>query len=175
MNRWKTALVLVVIGAVSGALIFFTNAWTEDGIAAIRAEREEAYYRDIFDLDSDVTLSLTKEDLNGVLVERILIEQDGQEVGIIYKGSDTNSYGEITVLVGILPDGTIAQVVISASTNTPIFVNIIETDHLDPFAGMDVSDVSFDARTGATYTYGSVADIVRAASDLYVMERGDSE
>jgi Na+-translocating ferredoxin:NAD+ oxidoreductase RnfG subunit len=113
--------------------------------------------------------------MEGTLQERITLMVEDTTIGVVYKGTDNNSYGEITVLVGIHPDGTIAEVAIGATTNTPIFVNIIETDYLDPFTGMEVSDVTFDAKTGASYTYGSVEDIVRAASAHYDEERGASE
>jgi len=173
MNKLKTALVLAIIGIVSGALIFGTNELTEDGIIEIRAERERAYYKEIFGLDETDEITFTTLELTGDLVEEVTIfDATGNELGYIYKGEETNTYGSITVLIGVRLDGTIASVVISNTTNTPIFVKRIENDYLSPFAGQDTSDVTFDAQTGASYTYGSVEKFVDLAAQYYQVNRG---
>lgn len=173
MNKLKTALVLTIIGIVSGLLIFGTNELTEDGIIEIRAERERSYYREIFGLDADDIIAYDTADLtDGLANEYTIYDGEGAILGYIYKGEDTNSYGSITVLVGIRLDGTISSVVISNTTNTPIFVKKIETDYLFPFVGQDTADVAFDAKTGASYTYGSVSEIVDLAATYYQENRG---
>lgn len=174
IDKLKIALVLLIIGAVSGGLIYLTNELTEDGITEIRAERERSYYKEIFDVSVDDIITYDVASLtNGLEEEVIVYDENDVVIGYIYKGSETNTYGSITVLIGVRTDGTIANVVISNTTNTPIFVKKIETDYLSPFAGQDTSDVQFDDRTGASYTYGSVQKFVDLAAQYYQANRGD--
>lgn len=174
LDKLKTALVLVVIGAVSGALIFGTNSLTEDQISANVKNQEFGYYAEIFELDAipeeeDIVVTT----IDGVLsVEMQIFDANDDFAGYIYKGEDTNSYGDVTVLVGMNTDGTIQQVVISDSSNTPIFVKKIEADYLLPFIGQTADNVLFDERTGASFTYGSVEKIVDAAATYFEANRG---
>ncbi|QMS84282.1 FMN-binding protein [Candidatus Xianfuyuplasma coldseepsis] len=174
LDKLKTALVLVVIGAVSGALIFGTNLLTEDRIEENIRNQEFGYYAEMFDLDAiPAEEDVVETPLDGPLeVELELFDGDGNFAGYIYRGSDKNSYGDVTVLVGITTNGTIQQVVISDSSNTPIFVKKIEGDYVTPFIGQDVSNVTYDERTGASFTYGSVEKIVDAAVTYFETNRG---
>jgi electron transport complex protein RnfG len=175
MDKLKTALVLLIIGAVSGLLIYGTNELTKDGIIAIRQEREQSYYMDIFSLDAASEITFDKITLsNGLDEEVILYDTTGNLIGYIYKGTDNNNYGQVTTLVGIKTNGEIASVVISSTTNTATFVKNIETNYLSPFAGQDTESITFDAKTGATYTYGSVSKIVTLASEYFIQNRGVS-
>ncbi len=174
LDKLKVAVVLVVIGAISGALIFGANYITEDVIIANAIEKEFNYYAEIFDLDAIPTEeNVEKTLLDGVLTEEVVLYDNlGAVVGYIYKGADKNSYGDVDVLVGVNLDGTIRSVVISNSSNTPTFVNIIKTEYLVNFEGQDMQDVTFDAKTGASFTYGSVQKIVDAASTYFQENRG---
>jgi len=175
LDKLKTALVLVVIGAISGLLIFGANEVTQDGIAANRLAKEQGYYREIFDLVEGADITTVTTDLTGDLDEEITVSDfSGTVLGYIYKSTETNNYGDITVLVGIAVDGTISKVIISSTTNTPTFVNKIEKNYLDPFDGQATDDVVYDARTGASYTYGSVSKFVEASSSYYEANRGDA-
>jgi len=176
LDKLRTALVLLIIGAISGILIFGTNELTFDDILQNRIDAENNYYREIFDIDDSVVLKeeLIKNELTGDLNQEVLIETiDGTLLGYVYRGSETNQYGDITVLIGINLDGKISQVVISNTTNTPNNVKKIEKNNLDPFSGQDTDDLLFDTKTGSSYTYGSVSKFVQAASDYYNSNRGD--
>ncbi len=173
LDKLKTALVLFVIATVAGLMIFGTNELTYDGIVANRLAREQAFYKAMFDLDEDSDITTISAELDGVLDEELAIYDDQNNLmGYVYKGEETNNYGDITVLVGVRIDGTIVQVVISSTTNTPTFVKKIETTYLAPFVGQDTTDVTYDERTGASYTYGSVQRFVEAAADYFQNERG---
>jgi electron transport complex protein RnfG len=174
LDKLKTALVLVVIGAISGLLIFGTNALTEEGIAANKLEKEQGFYRQLFDIDDsqDITTSVVvvEED---VFEEITITDSSDTIIGYIYKGNQTNNYGDVTVLVGINLSGEITEVIISSTTNTPTFVNIINTEYIMNFSGQSFDDVNYDARTGASYTYGSVSQVVEDAVTYYEANRGD--
>jgi len=175
VNKLKTALVLVIIGAISGFLIFGANEITKDGIAANQLAKEQGYYLEIFGMPEDTEITTVSTDLTGDLKEEIIVTDSlGTVLGYIYKADETNNYGDITVLVGIDVVGNISKVIISSTTNTPTFVNKIETNHLHPFVGQSADDVSYDARTGASYTYGSVSKFVGAAASYYEANRGDA-
>lgn len=173
LDKLKTALVLVIIGAISGFLIYGTNELTADTIKENRYNQELDFYRDIFDLEEDVVFVPSSVDLDNGMIEVTLTNSDTDEViGYVYKGSETNNYGDITVLVGITTEGSIKDVVISQSTNTPTFVKKIKDGYLPNFSGQSTDDVTLDERTGASFTYGSVSKFVTLASEYYTAERG---
>jgi len=174
LAKLKTALVLVIIGAISGGLIYGTNLLTKDQIAENERQKEFVYYAEIFNLDYTLTESnVVKTQLDGTIQEEVqILDQEGNLLGYVYKGYDNNTYGYVTALVAINLDGTIRQVVISSTNNTPKYVGLTDPDHLDPFIGQDSGNVTFDERTGATFTYGSITKIVEAASTYFQMNRG---
>ncbi len=169
----KKAFVLFLIGAVSGLGIWVVNLATEDQIAENERNRELDFYREILTIEESYQLDTLEVDLGDGLVEVTVFELDNptNEFGLVYKGSQKNSYGDITVLVGI-KDDAILSVVISGSTNTPNFVKRVEKNNLENFESMSVNDITFDDKTGATFTYGSVRDVVTLAVEAY-NERGD--
>lgn len=181
LNKLKTALVLVIIGGLSGFIIFGVNELTSEQIQTNIGEQEKAYYRDIFGIDDDFKMYLDITELDGELDQEIVIYEadsnnnkiDGVIYGIAYKDIAKNNYGDITVLVGIDLEGNISKVVIGSNNNTPTFVNKIKTKYLDSFIGQDISDYSVDTFTGASYTYGSVINAIGLASDYYLESRGD--
>ena len=174
LDKLKIAIVLVIIGAISGFAIWGTNELTYEGIETNRLEKERGFYREIFQLDDDAVITTTSIDLEGNLVEEItILDSDGVVVGYIYKGTETNKYGDITVLVGIKVNGDISNVVISNSTNTPIYVKKIKDDYLEPFMNFSANHVEYDAFTGASYTYGSVTNIVKASVYYFNSNRGE--
>lgn len=172
LDKLKVAFVLVIIGAISGFVIYGTNELTADTIAENRYTQELDFYREIFTLDMEEEITATEISLDNGMSEVEITDSEGVIVGYVYKGSETNNYGDITVLVGIKLDGTIADVIISQSTNTPTFVKKIKDGYLDNFTGQEASDVTFDVRTGASYTYGSVSKFVDLGSSYFNSERG---
>ncbi len=175
LDKLKTAAVLVVIGMISGFLIWGTNEITAEGIAANKILKEQGYYKEILGLDKDFVLAeeLSIILLDGDLVEEIIItDTEGTVYGYIYKGNEVNNYGDITVLVGINLNREISSVVISGTSNTPTFVKKITDEYLSPFEGQNVNNVEYDSRTGASFTYGSVSKFVEAAATYYSENRG---
>ncbi len=174
LDKLKIALVLVIIGALSGLIIFGVNELTEETIAQNKIDREISYYKDIFDLDDSDVITFTSIDLDDGLDQEVTVFDSNDDViGYIYKATDKNNYGEVTVLVGITVDGVISNAVISSTTNTPTFVQTIKAKYLDNFSNQDVDDFTIDDKTGATYTYTSVVDIVTSASEYYLESRGE--
>ena len=171
LDKFKKAFVLLVIGAFSGFTIWGVNELTFQKIADNQQLKEEGFYKDIFELDSDIEIEFSKAEAGDLEEVTVTLKSDGSLVGYIYKGSEKNNYGSISVLVGISND-TVSNVIISTSTNTPNFVKKIEKNNLTPFMGQDTTDVTYDTKTGASYTYGSVSNIVTQAVEYYNTERG---
>jgi len=173
-DKLKIALVLVVIGALSGIIIYGVNELTEETIAQNKIDREISYYKELFDLEDSVEITFDAIDLDGNLSQEVTIyDASGDVIGYIYKATDKNNYGEVTVLVGITVEGVISNVVISSTTNTPTFVQTIKAKFIGNFSGQAADDFEIDERTGATYTYGSVTDIITQATEYYLESRGE--
>ena len=175
-SKLKTALVLVVIGGISGLIIFGVNELTYERIEANLIEQEEAFYKEIFSLEDDALIFAEKIEIDGDLDQEIVIRdtnESGAIIGYIYKDATKNNYGDITVLVGINLDGSIANIVIASTNNTPTFVNKIESKYLAGFVDQDITDVTVDTFTGASYTYGSVVTTIEFANTYYSENRGD--
>lgn len=180
MEKLKTAAVLMLIGIVSGFLIYQTNNLTEDTIATNRDIQEKSYYFELFGLEvedptDEALTDITDNPTDDLSAEVIVYDEDGNIIGYVYTATDKNSYGDVTVLVGVNVDGTIANVIISNSSNTINFVTKIRLDYLGNFAGQEISDVTFDAKTGATYTYTSVKTVIDYASTYYEANRGGAD
>ncbi len=173
LDKLKVAVVLLVIGAVSGFLIWGTNELTFDGIMDNREAREQSFYKEIFGLEDEFKITFTKSDVTDLLEEVVLLDSNDEVIGYIYKSTDNNSYGEVVVLVGVNLDGTISNVIISSTTNTPTYVKGITDDFLSPFVGQEANDVQFDSSTGASFTYGSVKKLVERSVEYYNENRGD--
>lgn len=175
LDKIKIAIVLVVIGAISGLTIYSVNLLTEDKIELNMIEKEQGYYKELFYLDEDAEIRFETNDFDdqAIAQEIVLFDADDQIIGYIYKGTDKNNYGEVIVLLGITPDGQISNVVISSTTNTPTFVKVIKNVYLSPFQSQDVDNITVDGNTGATYTYSSVVEIVENASSYFLENRGE--
>jgi len=173
LGKFKTAIVLVIIGAISGFLIWGTNELTNEDILLNRELREQAYYKDIFGLDEAVEITYDSERISDLLEEVIIYDVDSNILGYIYKGIDKNNYGDVVILVGIELSGDISNVIISSSTNTVTYVKNIKDNYLDPFVGQNIDGLEYDSSTGASFTYSSVKKVVKAASSYYLENRGD--
>ena len=170
LNKFKTAFVLLLIGAFSGGLIYIVNDITAPIIAANEEARKVEFYSEIFGVDKEVGVNYEECSVCPEGLDEIVISsKDNQVLGVVYFGSTNNSYGQVDVMVGINNDGTIAMVVIAGSTNTPNFVKKIEKEYLSQFTNQtaDPETVEFDSSTGASYTYGSVQEIVEKAVTAY--------
>jgi len=161
LDKLKIAAVLLVIGAISGISIWGVNELTAPVIERNQAAAEAEMYREIFpDLDTIDIQDYDHDFLNQMV---IIKGSNGNEIGRVFRGTVSNNFGQVTALVGIKADGTIARVIISDHDNTPNYANIIINDYLPNFDNQDITNLSFDTNTGATATYNAVRRIVEAA------------
>ena len=167
LDKLRIALVLLIIGAVSGTLIWGTHTLTYDRIQENRARARLAVYVELFP-DLDVTDGMMFEDITHSLVrQKITMRNDaGELIGYAFLGSDRNAFGFIDVVIGVNPDGTIIDVIITDHDNTETYVRPLIAEYIVKFAGQKITDVNYDVSTGATGTYTSVQNIIEAAKLL---------
>lgn len=170
-DKLLKAVVLFVIGVVSGLAIWGVNLLTEDTIDENILNREKGFYKELFEIDESVGINFVETTIEEGFYEiEITLASDDSVVGYIYKGLENNNYGKVTVLVGVI-DGEIQNVLISDSSNTPNFVKKIQKEYLGPFSGQSTDAVTYDTKTGASFTYGSVSSVVTEATEYYNTER----
>ncbi|MFP4286399.1 MAG: FMN-binding protein [Candidatus Izemoplasmataceae bacterium] len=163
LAKLKIALTLLVIGSISGILIWGTNALTEERIELNREAKRFEVYAEMFD-GVDLTKVETETIENSLVEEKLtMYDNSGTLLGYAFRGSANNALGYVNVVVGIDADGTIVDVVITETDNTPTYVSGLESNYLDNLNNQSISELSFDSSTGATITYNSVKAIVEAS------------
>ena len=162
LYKLKIALTLLIVGLLSGGAIVFVHTMTEDRIQENRELAELEDYQEIF---PDMA-SAEEEDIDHDVIDRRakIYDADDEQIGEIYRGHDTNNFGDITVLVGITMDFEIKQVLVSQTENTP---NYYQDMPLENLAGQATDDITYDTNTGATASYNSVEMITDYAVELF--------
>ncbi len=200
LDKLRMALILCIIGAASGLGIVAVNSFTEDIIEQNRMREQLEIYFDLYGLEKPTSFDRDDEprdiycrweavgydaDRNriGEIVtycvedERVderaeIFDKDGNALGQVFRVEHTNTFGLVVTLVALDADQEIVEVRIARHENTPTYVRRIEDNHLDPFKGQDINDVTFyDGSTGATSTYGSIIHSVQATADNVVDDR----
>ena len=162
LYKLRIALTLLIVGLLSGGAIVFVHTVTEDRIQENRELAELEDYQEIF---PDMARA-DEEDIDHDVIDRRakIYNADDEQIGEIYRGHDTNNFGDITVLVGITMDFEIKQVLVSQTENTP---NYYQDMPLENLAGQSTEDITYDTNTGATASYNSVQMITDYAVELF--------
>lgn len=169
--------VLLLIGAVSAFLLGWTDSLTRDKIAALEEETREkamqtvmpeaARFGDTVTVDGDVSYTPA-------------LGADGAVIGYAFTVSANGYGGEIRVMTGIAPDGTVAKVVVlSADNETPgLGQNVKKDSFLDRFIGKSgtlsvvknapAADSQVQAVTSATISSTAVTRAVNTATTYYM-------
>ncbi|MFU8786023.1 MAG: FMN-binding protein [Candidatus Izemoplasmataceae bacterium] len=163
LAKFKTAFVLLIIGMVSGGLIWGTNALTEERIERNRELARLTVYVEMYPtLDPN---NIVEEDIahSAVTQKLTFYDNNGNLLGYAFRGTDNNAFGYVNVVVGINRSGKIVGVTITETTNTTTYVSGIVNNYLPNFTNQDIANLSYDSSTGATSTYTSVRKIVEAS------------
>ncbi|PAT02160.1 hypothetical protein CI105_02110 [Candidatus Izimaplasma bacterium ZiA1] len=171
LGKLKKAFVLLIIGVISGGSIYLVNELTWELIRDNQIKLEEKQYSVIF--EDGVNFEATV--LEGDISKKVEVYDESLNLlGYIFKGTRVNNYGRITVLVGINVDNEIEQVVIASTNNTPNNVQIIKSKYIMNFDGQSVnSEINYDAKTGASYTYASIQEVIEDSITYYLNEGGE--
>jgi len=166
LDKLRIALVLFVIGSLSGLSIVGVHRITEERIAENRLQKQYEAYMDIFP-DMDINNMDIEEIEDDIIHERITArDNDGNVLGFIFVGQAQGFNAPNTVLLGVDANGVVVQVVISATDDTPNYVNNIRENYLPNLKGQQIFEMSYDANTGATGTYNSVRTVIQAATQF---------
>lgn len=99
------------------------------------------------------------------------IQDDGEAIGRAMMLQAVGYGGPINILLGMEPDGSLRGIRIISQQETPgLGARIVESEFLDQFAGLSVSDLNLtrsggaiDAITGATISTRAVVQEIRTA------------
>jgi len=162
------ALVLGLIGGISALLIGVANAITSQKIKDNETAKEKSALKEIY---GDATYE-DPEILEGktYLVKLYTAKVEQTEIGFVYKAAGKNSYGEISLLVGINPNGEHGK--IALVTNTESFASVIKESYVDLLnKGKITLD---DVKCGATYGATLIKNMVNEAQNDAKLRRGQS-
>ena len=181
-NYLKIASVLSLIALVCALIIAsvykLTYQMIQDNAIAAELKTRQAIFPE-YDLNKSDTL----ESSNNKILSKILAkDSSGNELGYLYTVSDTNSYGNITLMVAIDKDGNVLQVEIlkneqsfgstvaehvksnyPSSKDNVIYIGIKpeETVTVGSLTADDVNAI--DTKCGATFGAETVKNLVKAA------------
>ncbi len=171
------AVSLFLICVVVTALLALTNAVTAPKIDALAVETQEASKKQV--LSSAASFSDEKQiEKDGVSYTYYDgLASDGSVMGYVFVTSAKGYGGDISVMVGVLGDGTVAGVnILSINETAGLGMNAKNQSFLDQFLGKsgeigvaknNPSDTEIQALTGATITSRAMATAVNTALSLY--------
>ena len=171
------AVSLFLICVVVTALLALTNAVTAPKIDALAVETQEASKKQV--LSSAASFSEEKQvEKDGVSYTYYDgLASDGNVMGYVFVTSAKGYGGDISVMVGVLGDGTVAGVnILSINETAGLGMNAENQSFLDQFLGKsgeigvaknNPSDTEIQALTGATITSRAMATAVNTALSLY--------
>ena len=158
------AVSLFLICVVVTALLALTNAVTAPKIDALAVETQEASKKQV-----------EKDGVSYTYYDGLA--SDGSVVGYVFVTSAKGYGGDISVMVGVLGDGTVAGVnILSINETAGLGMNAKNQSFLDQFLGKsgeigvaknNPSDTEIQALTGATITSSAMATAVNTALSLY--------
>ena len=169
------AVALFAICLVAAAALAATNYVTAEKIDAIAVETENAARAVLF---PDAGSFGEPQTVGDVVCAEALDYKD-RVIGYTFTAAAKGYGGDVTVMTGVLPDGTIGGVeILDVSDETPgLGQNAKKPDFKAQFVGMSgtigVSTASkqaangIDALTGATYTSRGVAEAVNKALETF--------
>lgn len=171
------AVSLFLICVVVTALLALTNAVTAPKIDALTVETQEASKKQV--LSSAASFSdekqIEKDDVSYTYYDGLA--SDGSVMGYVFVTSAKGYGGDISVMVGVLGDGTVAGVnILSINETAGLGMNAKNQSFLDQFLGKsgeigvaknNPSDTEIQALTGATITSRAMATAVNTALSLY--------
>lgn len=168
-------VVLLLIGVVSALLLGGTNMLTKDRIASIEADTKAKAMQTVM---PDAVSFGEAAEVNEDMEYSTALDSDGNVIGYAFTVSESGYGGEIRVMTGINPDGSVSKVaILSADNETPgLGQNVKKDSFLDQFIGKLASlsvvknapsDGEIQAVTSATISSKAVTRAVNAATEYF--------
>lgn len=174
LKSFKIAAILCSFAAIGGVSVALVNVFTEPMIAANKAEKEAKGLKKVFGESSLIDTKEGKVEINDPDYKYLSCywEVDHGSTGRIYSVSGTNSYGSVSLLVGLTPSYSLYNVVVME--NTESYATTLTDNYLNPLIGSTDKDEKLDSvKCGATYGAKLVRDMVNQAKEHYGKEKGD--
>lgn len=175
----KPVSILLVITLIAGAVLSGVYVTTSDRIAQNNEQANQAAYRSVVPgAESFRSLELAQETAGTTQIQKVLagLDGSGQTLGYAIAVHNSQSYdGGLTLVVGILPDGTVTGIHFTELHETagmgmrcgePEFTSQFENVNVPAFAlgkGGDGDRGTIDSVAGATVSSTAVVDAVNAA------------
>ena len=167
-----TSIILGSIAMASGLLIAGTNMLTKDRIAAYEQKKINEGIASIYEVDVKTMKSDTKElgkSFDYVSNAYYVVKDENDApMGYAFKTKGTNSYGDISLIVGFNKDYIYKGVAVV--TNGQSFASTLKKNYLDPLIKdhktVDEVDVSCGATYGAKLTKAMIDSASSAAEYL---------
>ena len=176
----KPVIILLVITLIAGAALSGVYVTTADRIAQNNESASQAAYKAVVP-EADTFQNLSVENgTNGTTeVQKVLkgVDGDGNTAGYAIAVHNSQSFdGGLTLVVGILPDGTVTGISFTELHETagmgmrcdePEFKSQFENVNVTAFTlnkgSTSTADDTIDSVNGASVTSGAVVDAVNAA------------
>ena len=175
----KPVSILLVITLIAGAVLSGVYVTTSDRIAQNNEQANQAAYRTVIpQAESFRSLELAQETAGTTQIQKVLagLDGSGQTLGYAIAVHNSQSYdGGLTLVVGILPDGTVTGIHFTELHETagmgmrcgePEFTRQFENVNVPAFAlgkGTAGGHGTIDSVAGATVSSTAVVDAVNAA------------
>ncbi len=164
-SKLKMAFTLTIIGLLSGASIWAVNELTAPVIADNQARAELAIFFEFFP-EGDTVSSVEIED--AVLDTEYTVRDASDTIlGYVLRGISEGYGGRMTILVALNPLGAIVDVKVTAHTETPNILTPLLRDYIPNLQGQPISEVEYDALTGATASYRAIQNVVNATRNVF--------
>lgn len=158
----RLTLTLLLITAVTAALLGVVNLLTAERIDVLDREKAEKAMREVLAADSYTELAVDAEGVSALY--------RADENGYVVRVSTNGFGGAIDMMVGVAPDGTVTGIsIVSHSETASLGANCTREDFRSQFVGADESVAvtkdggQIEALTGATVTSRAVANGVKLA------------
>ncbi len=161
-----TALTLCLIAGASAGVIGLAHYITAPILESNVDDETTKLLQKVFG-DNATFSSETKIDNQTYLTSYWTAKVSGNEVGDAFKTSGSNSYGSISMIVGIKIDGSVGKIYLITNTESyAVYVNQYVAEYNDGTRALD--DVQCGATKGATL----VKNMAVAAQDFYKNRKG---
>ena len=179
----KPVSILLVITLIAGAVLSGVYVTTSERIAQNNEQANQAAYRSVVPgAESFRSLELARETAGTTQIQKVLagLDGSGQTLGYAIAVHNSQSYdGGLTLVVGILPDGTVTGIHFTELHETagmgmrcgePEFTSQFENVNVPAFAlgkGGTGDRGTIDSVAGATVSSTAVVEAVNAALDYF--------
>jgi hypothetical protein len=166
----KVSITLASICSVSALLIGLVNYLTADTIKANEEATVWKGLQNVYPTADKFSDKVTVSDKTYV-VSYWVADQGETELGYVFRATGKNSYGSITILIGISGTGSLGTIYLVSSGQT-------RTDYIDnyltPYNEGTSKDTDIDSvNCGATYAATLIKNMAYEAQSVYKSAKGE--